>query len=55
LNDLAQIQRTFVANQGVEFIVLLDRGGKHSDGKAEFCEGFSGTRLYRLAGVDSCL
>lgn len=53
LNDLAQIQRSFVANQGVEFIVLLDRAGKHSDSKAEFCEDFTGTRLYRLGAKSS--
>lgn len=48
LKQVAEVKTNFVDHQGVEFIALLDRGGKYIGPETGVGEHFQGTRLYRI-------
>lgn len=48
LREVAAVKEHFADGQGVEFILLIDRGGKHAGTETGVGEHFQGTRLYRV-------
>jgi len=48
LDDIAEMKKGFVDNQGVELIMLIDRVAGFSNDTSVFGEDFTDTRIYRI-------
>lgn len=48
MDDIAEMKRGFVNDQGLELVMLIDRVAGFSDDSSVFGEDFTDTRLYRI-------